>query len=75
MDAAAKHGLMFDQDVLAEEPLTPDERATLHNPLLPFWWILGWSRRTLPPGAQIHPSVQDRIREVQGYQPAATAAR
>lgn len=75
MDAAAKHGLVFDKDVLAEEPLTPDERATLHNPLLPFWWILGWSRRTLPPGAQIHPSVQDRIREVQGYQPAATAAR
>ena len=71
MDAAARHGLLFDPEVLKEEPLTPDVKATLHNPLLPYWWILGWWRRTLPPGAQIHPSVQDRIREVPGYQPAA----
>jgi len=71
MDAAAKHGLLFDQDVLVEEPLTPDVRATVHNPLLPAWWLLAWWRRTLPRGAQIHPSVQERIREVQGYQPAA----
>jgi uncharacterized protein (DUF2235 family) len=71
MEAAAKHGLLFDQDVLGEEPLTPDVRAKVHNPLRPVWWLLGWWRRTLPPGARIHPSVQDRIREVPGYQPAA----
>lgn len=71
MDAAARHGLLFDQAVLAEEPLTPDVQATLHNPLLPVWWILGWSRRSLPPGAQIHPSVEERERKVPGYKRAA----
>lgn len=75
MDAAAKHGLLFDQNVLAEEPLEPDARATLHNPLLPAWWLLAWWRRTLPTGARIHPSVQERIREVQGYRPAARRSK
>ena len=71
MDAAAKHGLCFDQNVLVEEPLTPDVKAKVHNPLLPAWWLLGWWRRALPPGARIHPSVQDRKQAVQGYQPGA----
>jgi uncharacterized protein (DUF2235 family) len=71
MEAAAKHGLLFDHAVLAEEPLTPDVRATLHNPLLPFWWVLAWWHRTLPADAQIHPSVEERKQKVQGYKPAA----
>ncbi len=32
-----------------------------HNPLIPFWWILGWWRRGLPQRAWIHRSVVRRI--------------
>ena len=60
MDAAERHGLLFDPQVLTDEPLTPNPGATLHNSLLPYWWLLGWSRRRRPDGAQVHPSVQER---------------
>ncbi len=71
MEGAEKHGLLFDRDVAAKSPLTPNPRAKLHDPLLPFWWLLGWRPRTIPADARVHPSVQQRIRDCPGYEPAA----
>ena len=74
MEGAEKHGLLFDKSVEKEYPLTPNPRAKLHNPLRPYWWLLGWSRRPLPAGAQVHASVDERKRDCAGYEPAARAA-
>ncbi len=32
-----------------------------HNPLIPFWWVMGWWRRKLPDRAWVHRSVVQRI--------------
>ncbi len=43
---AAGAGVLF-----APEPskdLTPSPSTTLHNPLWPFWWVMGWRRRRIP---------------------------
>lgn len=60
VEAAKEHGLRFNGDVLKkDEQLLAGEiregAPKLHNPLFPCWWVLGWKRRTIPPGAQIHP--------------------
>ncbi len=35
-----------------------------HNPLIPFWWIMGWWRRRLPGRAWIHHSVVEHVRRM-----------
>jgi uncharacterized protein (DUF2235 family) len=37
------------------------EYERVHNPLIPFWWVLGWWRRKLPDRAWIHESTLHRI--------------
>jgi len=46
-----------------------DHKDKTHNPLLPFWWILLWWRRTIPDGALVHESVFKRINAGIGYAP------
>jgi uncharacterized protein (DUF2235 family) len=59
---ATKFGLLV--DVGSASPLKPDPAGQAHNPLLPFWWLLGWRRRRVPAiGGQppwVHESVRDR---------------
>lgn len=45
IDAAKRHGLLLDNVVVAKDTLIAKSNAKLHNPLLPFWWILGWRKR------------------------------
>jgi uncharacterized protein (DUF2235 family) len=33
----------------------------VHNPLIPYWWVLGWWRRKLPDRAWVHESTLHRI--------------
>jgi uncharacterized protein (DUF2235 family) len=62
LSEAAKFGLMMDPE--STPPLKPDPAGRAHNPLLPFWWMLGWHRRAVwgvngqPPW--LHESVQRR---------------
>lgn len=45
-EAAGAHGLLFDKDKIKEDDLKiANPKAKLHNPLYPFWWLLGWKRR------------------------------
>ncbi len=52
-------------DVYPEDPL-----GRLHNPLLPFWWVLGWWSRFVPDNALVHTSVRERMAGCAGYHPA-----
>jgi len=61
---AKPYGL--DVDRLFDEPVEPDPPPKMHNPLWPFWWILGWKRRTVPVNKNqsapwVHQTVKDRI--------------
>jgi len=62
LSEAARFGLLVDAD--SAPPLKPDSAGKAHNPLLPFWWLLGWRRRRMsgfdgqPPW--IHESVRQR---------------
>lgn len=48
-EAAKDYGLRFKKEKELEEKMDLKvENPKLHNPLKPFWWILGWSKRTLP---------------------------
>ena len=47
----------------------PDHKDKLHNPLLPVWWILGWLKRKIMPGSQVHASVYNRENDLPGYRP------
>jgi uncharacterized protein (DUF2235 family) len=59
---AAKFGLLVDTSRVP--PLRPDAQGKTHNPLLPFWWLLGWYRRYVPLDGErpawIHDSVRQR---------------
>ena len=52
IEAALKFGLLFDEKAVANDPETLISDAELHNPLFPFWWLLGWKSRPVPPGLQ-----------------------
>jgi uncharacterized protein (DUF2235 family) len=58
---AEKFGLLHD----AADPhaLKPDPAGKKHNPLLPFWWLLGWRRRKVPDGGAQAPWVHDSVRQ------------
>ena len=45
IQTAEDHGLMFDNEEVAKDPQELNPNAIMHNPLLPFWWILGWRDR------------------------------
>ena len=55
---AEAHGLLLDG--ARARKLRPDPCGEMHNPLLPFWWILGWRQRSVPPAAYVHASVAAR---------------
>lgn len=61
LDGARRHGLLVDQAELARIRCQPNPSDQMHNPLLPFWWLLGWRRRRVPHGAWIHDSARQRI--------------
>jgi uncharacterized protein (DUF2235 family) len=58
---AEKHGLLIDKKAYAKYRPVPDPVGVLHDPLLPFWWLLGWKRRVIPEGAWVHGSVRQRV--------------
>jgi uncharacterized protein (DUF2235 family) len=45
IEAAEVHGLLLDKKKVAKDPQIENPNAMLHNPLFPFWWILGWRKR------------------------------
>ena len=49
------------------EEIKPDPMDKVHNPLLPFWWMLGWRKRRLPEGAWVHKTVQQRFTHDEEY--------
>lgn len=75
LDGAMQYGLLVDSDEL--ERIKPDPLGKLHNPLRPYWWMLGWEPRTIraysrDPDAEvwIHKSVQERMQSLgKKYQP------
>jgi uncharacterized protein (DUF2235 family) len=67
VDEARAEGLIIKPNELKK--MKPDHKDKMHNPLLPFWWILGWCRRKILPGSHIHPSVSDRVKDVKSYNP------
>lgn len=53
------HGLLL--NLHAEvRPLEPKAEGVIHNPLWPFWWVLGWKSRRVPEGALVHESIGTR---------------
>lgn len=64
---AANAGLLV--DVTRLEAYPPDVKGKLHNPLVPFWWLLGWWRRYIPDKAKVHVSVQQRKEQLVDYHP------
>lgn len=74
-EAAIKYGLRVDP--AAPATLNPNPLGKLHNPLRPFWWALGWKKRTIrkfstAPAEEvwIHKSVQERMQAPgEGYRP------
>ncbi|HUL53578.1 MAG TPA: hypothetical protein VLT83_09245, partial [Opitutaceae bacterium] len=46
-----------------------DPLGTLHNPLLPVWWVLGWWRRFVPDHSLVHESVRERLQARSDYRP------
>jgi uncharacterized protein (DUF2235 family) len=73
LKAAADEGLVVDETAAAQ--YLGDDTDALHNPLLPFWWLLGWGRRRVPEGALVHRSVIDRKQHLSGYDPPNLPAR
>ncbi len=46
-EAAATHGLLFNKKkITGDDQKIANPNAKIHNPLLPFWWMLGWKKRT-----------------------------
>jgi len=76
LEAACRHGLLIDSARFRD--IKPDPLAPMHNPLKPYWWVLGWSRRLVrtlnqspesPKKVWIHPSVKIRMEEISSYKP------
>jgi len=67
LDGAVQRELLVDS--AKHEAIVGDVTEDAHNSLLPIWWILGWKRRTIPPGAWIHHSVKKRIKKRTDYRP------
>lgn len=67
LHTAGEQGLLVNHAAAAQ--YAGDLKDTLHNPLLPAWWLLGWWRRRVPSGALVHQAVPDRKRDVPGYDP------
>ena len=73
LDESKRHNLLIDEK--RYELIEPDPNGTIHNPLLPFWWTLGWKKRKIlkidrkkdaavnTPESWIHKSVDIRTRQ------------
>jgi uncharacterized protein (DUF2235 family) len=70
---AADEGLIVDETAAAQ--YVGDDTDTLHNPLLPVWWSLGWWSRRVPEGALVHRSVIDRKQHLSDYNPPNLPAK
>jgi uncharacterized protein (DUF2235 family) len=68
LDEAVECGLLLDAE--ARAGIRPDPTGTLHNSLLPVWWLLGWRRRRIPNGSRVHQSVLERQQARDDYRPA-----
>ena len=75
LDAARSYGMIIDEDKLAA--IIPDPMGKMHNPLTPFWWLLGWAKRKVrtmcrEEGAMVwvHSSVKVRQEGDPKYKPA-----
>ena len=64
---AHAQGLIFNPADLKAYPANPE--GLIHNPLLPFWWILGWRRRFVPDQAEVCESVRMRMARQPDYRP------
>lgn len=63
---ASRHGLVINRDrIPIAGPSTVD--GEVHANLLPYWWIAGFGRRTIPPNANVHRSVERKLGP--GYAP------
>ncbi|WP_445620483.1 DUF2235 domain-containing protein [Kushneria sp. Sum13] len=69
LERATEHGLLLEQDDLSR--IQGDPAGMLHQKASGPWRLLGTRRRHYPCGALIDESVQTRIEQVDGYQPAA----
>ena len=65
LEEAEAHGLLLEPGDARD--VVPNPKDKLHDPLLPFWWVLGWWRRKVPAGALVHPSVRERRAAFGGY--------
>ena len=61
LNGARKYDLLINENELKRLEINPDPLAKKHNPLIPFWWLLGWWQREIPEGAKIHASVKTRM--------------
>jgi len=66
LDNAKSSGLLIKERA---NKMSGDCTGKLHNSLLPIWWVLGWKKRTISPGAKIHSSVYNRMNKVDSYRP------
>lgn len=66
LDNAKSHGLLVSERA---NQVIGDCTGKLHNSLLPIWWILGWKKRKILPGAKIHSSVYNRMNKMNSYRP------
>lgn len=71
IENAIQAGLKIDVKKMSAKQLDlkTDHTDELHNPLIPFWWLLGWCRRKISNGSMLHQSVFDRIQDIADYQP------
>ncbi|WP_457809285.1 DUF2235 domain-containing protein [Kushneria sp. EE4] len=73
LERAVEHGLQLEGDPLSR--IHGDPTGTLHQKSSLLWRLLGIQERHYPPDALIDDSVQKRIEQVEGYQPAARAKK
>ncbi|MCG8579294.1 MAG: DUF2235 domain-containing protein [Bacteroidales bacterium] len=61
IEEAVDKGLIINKNLLSN--YQPDETDEMHNPLKPYWWVLGWRRRKISPVC-IHKSVYLRRQKI-----------
>lgn len=74
VEAAQKKGLIVDEQ--KHDAIQGDPLGHLHNPLKPYWWMLGWKKRAIrrleenaDETVWIHRSVQARMNADPNYRP------
>jgi uncharacterized protein (DUF2235 family) len=67
INEAIKQGLLINRIIFSELKLNPLGKS--HNLLFPLWWILGWRRRLIKDGENIHETVFERMEKLKNYKP------